>query len=491
MIDAIGRVMGWKLGLFNVDPLSQQTLVSDGLYGTNTRYPEGTAVRLQAVSMHRDVGSTACPGNYLKDYVHGTIANKARATQGSMLYSPSVNTASRAYGSSTGFTVSATTPRAQSWSLKVYGKCSTWPLRTLTGSTSGNVVSAYWDLRTDGGAFVIPGSYRLELSSPGSITWNHDVTVSATMASPSSDCVTMRLAGDTRWQTSAIVGGQVNPSGTTVVVVSSKPGHLVDGVVAAPFAHALGAPILLSDGSSLAADVVVELKRRGATKAYVIGGPIALSSAVDDQLRSLGITPVRVAGDTAYDTSAKVASAAKSLGVMSGKVFVASSASGHLVDALTAGSAGVGLKMPVLLMSRDYVPEATKQALRDLGASSAVLLGGDLAISSKGYSMLKSLVPVTRIAGSTAFDTSAMIADLAARSQPTDTITLVSRDPDALVDALSGGAFGRIMLLSARTSLSTATSKWVAAHDVSQVRVIGGPLAISQGVVDGLDETLR
>ncbi|HEU4490626.1 MAG TPA: FG-GAP-like repeat-containing protein [Jiangellales bacterium] len=67
VIDAYGRLFGWKLALHGVDP-------------TVTTRLGGTAFR--TVSGHRDAGSTECPGQRLYDRL-GTIRSLAKAHQGS------------------------------------------------------------------------------------------------------------------------------------------------------------------------------------------------------------------------------------------------------------------------------------------------------------------------------------------------------------------------------------------------------------------------
>jgi flagellar hook assembly protein FlgD len=55
---ALVSLIAWRLDLAHVDPLSKVARVSSG----NPRYPAGTAVTLNAISGHRDVYPTSCPG---------------------------------------------------------------------------------------------------------------------------------------------------------------------------------------------------------------------------------------------------------------------------------------------------------------------------------------------------------------------------------------------------------------------------------------------
>jgi N-acetylmuramoyl-L-alanine amidase/Domain of unknown function (DUF4214) len=58
---ALAELVGWKLSLHGVTPNGRVTLTSAG--GGTSKYAAGAAVALPTIFGHRDVGSTACPGN--------------------------------------------------------------------------------------------------------------------------------------------------------------------------------------------------------------------------------------------------------------------------------------------------------------------------------------------------------------------------------------------------------------------------------------------
>ena len=62
-MDAVARLIGWKLSLHGVPVLGRVTLESLG--GADNRYRAGTNVTFQRVSGHRDGCATSCPGNRL------------------------------------------------------------------------------------------------------------------------------------------------------------------------------------------------------------------------------------------------------------------------------------------------------------------------------------------------------------------------------------------------------------------------------------------
>ncbi len=59
---SVSRVFAWKLAMYGRSPYGSAVLTSSG--GGTSRYPAGVVVTKPVVMGHRDVGSTACPGQY-------------------------------------------------------------------------------------------------------------------------------------------------------------------------------------------------------------------------------------------------------------------------------------------------------------------------------------------------------------------------------------------------------------------------------------------
>jgi len=58
-VDALERLLAWKLDFGHVDPLGTATLTSGG---SGNRYPAGTKAAFDTISGHRDATATICPG---------------------------------------------------------------------------------------------------------------------------------------------------------------------------------------------------------------------------------------------------------------------------------------------------------------------------------------------------------------------------------------------------------------------------------------------
>ena len=75
-LDALARLIGWKLTLHGVPVQGQVTVTSAG--GASNRYRSGTPVTLERISGHRDGDATSCPG----DVLYGQLADlRARAAR--------------------------------------------------------------------------------------------------------------------------------------------------------------------------------------------------------------------------------------------------------------------------------------------------------------------------------------------------------------------------------------------------------------------------
>lgn len=74
---AAGTLLGWKLGSAGIDPTGTVAITSGG----SNKYPAGTNLTIPRIIGHRDVGLTACPGEYLYSQL-ATIRTAAKSAQG-------------------------------------------------------------------------------------------------------------------------------------------------------------------------------------------------------------------------------------------------------------------------------------------------------------------------------------------------------------------------------------------------------------------------
>jgi hypothetical protein len=97
----------------------------------------------------------------------------------------------------------------------------------------------------------------------------------------------------------------VSASGTTenVAVVVSTP---ADAIVAAPYAKAMGYELVYTPTDELSDDAKRELEKNNIDKVIIVGGTVAVSNNVENQIKELKINTQRVWGETRIETSQKV-----------------------------------------------------------------------------------------------------------------------------------------------------------------------------------------
>ena len=250
-------------------------------------------------------------------------------------------------------------------------------------------------------------------------------------------------------------------------VVLATDQHYPDALASAYLAKDLGTGTLLTPGGSLSAVTATALRKEGITHVYVVGGPLAVSTAVVETLeatpaytcggtRPLGthITVTRIAGATATTTAAAIATfpAASLVGRLdlagayagtdalggkgrdnttAGSASAGPSATGALPTAIVATEAGFqdaeaaatlsyAGDLPVLLTTPGSLPTATRAALLSLGIRQVIVTGGPLAVSTAVVSALESMgISVLRVAGADYTGTAVELAGLETGSAAT------------------------------------------------------------------------
>ena len=211
-IDAIARLLGWKMTLHGI-PCEGTVLVTSGGGSTN-RYSYGTKVTMQRISGHRDGCSTECPGNALYAQLPD-IRTKSSAHAGVLPTGARITcvptTTEVDYGQDAVFSGVATnadgTPAAgQRVSLQKVGKSGTWV--TIEHATTGS----------DGG-----WSARYRWVRTGRVRARIEGAVSPSAVSRSSRCCRPgRGRRASRAGGLVAVSGTVQPSSAVDVLVERK-----------------------------------------------------------------------------------------------------------------------------------------------------------------------------------------------------------------------------------------------------------------------------
>ncbi|MFI6587329.1 cell wall-binding repeat-containing protein [Embleya sp. NPDC050493] len=263
------------------------------------------------------------------------------------------------------------------------------------------------------------------------------------------------------------------------VAVLTRSDAFYDGLAGAGLAGAKGGPMLLTPKEGLAPAVSAELARilsPGAT-VYVLGDEGVVSAAVDTQIRALGLTPKRLAGNTVAETGVAIANELTSAPK---EVFVATAA--EYYDALAAGAAAGSTPGATVVFSwGNTLPAATANYLRGLDRTKTkVTAVGGPAVVALGSAAIG--IDATAD-GRTAPDTAKLLAEHAFTHPKAAALATMA----TWQDALTGGALiaGKgPLLLATQTALPQGSADYLTAEAASLDRVVavGGSDVLNDAV---------
>ncbi len=336
-------------------------------------------------------------------------------------------------------------------------------------------------------------------------------TAAAAAADDGSDVSVTRYGGADRYETSLqvaeAVAADADGSLSSVVLVSGR--RWTDAVVAAPLAGALGAPVLMTPPDELRADALEFLQRVGVSSAVVVGpdasggehGPgRGVGAGVLEALGEAGIAAERVTGDDRFGTG--VAAARRvTPGTMGALGRTAVIASGEVfADALVAGLVAARGIHPVLLSSPGELHAGVAAYLDEASIEHVVLMGGTAALSAAVEQSVEDLgIDVSRVAGSTRYDTAVKAAELAdGRYSDTagkpcfDTGTIGVARARVPFDSFSAAPLlGRLcapLVLADPKQIPADTAGFLDAardaRDALGLQVFGGDAAVSQAAIN-------
>lgn len=200
-----------------------------------------------------------------------------------------------------------------------------------------------------------------------------------------------------------------------VVLVSGQ--QWTDAVVAAPLAGALEAPVLTTPSSELRSDAAAFLRRTGVSDALIVGADSdtdGVGPSVVTELEALGISVERVARPDQYATSVAAARRLGTPGDMRGHGRTAIVASGRVfADALVAGPFAARGRHPILLTKPSIFRRDVARYLTETDVEHVILMGGTSAMPEIIEESITDLgIEVTRLAGTTRYDTAVAAAEL-------------------------------------------------------------------------------
>jgi len=316
-------------------------------------------------------------------------------------------------------------------------------------------------------------------------------------AAATSGFTDVRYGGQDRYDTAAQVGQAAFPNGAINAVIASGE-NFPDALAGAYLAGVKSAPMLLTPSARLSDFTAAALRQLKTKNVFLLGGPNAISPAVESQLSSQASTSqqggnlvvTRIAGPGRYDTAALIATNGGPVGAIGNAPTAVVASGANFPDALSGGPASVAKNFPILLTDPSFEPQQTENALEQLGITNILLLGGTSAVSDGAKSQLShnGSRTVTRIAGADRTDTAAQFYEFGITnlSFSVGKVALangtVFPGPDALAGApLAGHAPTGILLAATADTLGSFTTNEISKHasTLTLGLIFGGSASIS------------
>lgn len=213
--------------------------------------------------------------------------------------------------------------------------------------------------------------------------------------------------------------------------------------------------------------------------------PLLLISLLTTTVSAAEKQVSRISGDNRYDTSVEIS---KKSWPRADTVII--SVGHQFPDALSGAPLAYSLKAPILLSDSNSLPVVVEREIKRLGATKAIVLGGEKVISNKVVNKLISLnLSVERLNGRDRYETSVEIANKMNNAADTAIIAFGGNFPDSLAIAAYAARMGYPILLTDRTNLPQNVKE--VTKKFKQTIVVGGEQVVSSSVLKQLPNPRR
>ncbi|TKC17007.1 cell wall-binding repeat-containing protein [Robertmurraya kyonggiensis] len=183
-----------------------------------------------------------------------------------------------------------------------------------------------------------------------------------------------RIAGTSRYDTSALIASKINSS--TAIYANGRT--FPDALASAPYAARNRFPILLTNANNLPDTI----KHQTRAASIVLGGELAIDKNVEAQLKNV----TRISGQSRYETNVKIV---EFFDDQVNKAFITTGT--NFADALTGSILAAKENEPVMLTKPEKATGSTLLFLKIRNTTSFDLLGGNLAVTDQVENALKGL----------------------------------------------------------------------------------------------------
>ncbi|PAE25804.1 SpoIID/LytB domain-containing protein [Bacillus sp. 7894-2] len=285
-----------------------------------------------------------------------------------------------------------------------------------------------------------------------------------------------RLGGMDRFDVAINVSKNGWSTANTVVLANWEA--FGDALAAAPLAYKHNGPLLLTKPKSLTPRIKDEIKRLKTKNVIIVGGPISVSDGIVSELKGMGISVKRIAGNSRMQVAENIA---KEIG-SSSKVVIADGF--NFPDALSIAPYAAKNGYPILLTNNKHNLEKSTQSLIDSrNITQTIISGGPLSVSDTVYN---SVPNPKRFGGNHRYDVSAKIANAYFSNSQNAFITRGDVFADALTGSVLAAKNNAPILLIKPDSLTTVIGKSIANNVFDQFTILGGPISVNESVANNL-----
>lgn len=305
-----------------------------------------------------------------------------------------------------------------------------------------------------------------------------------------------RLYGKDRFETALTISRSSFLLSESVVIANGM--QFADALAGVPLAKKLGAPILLTKQDSLPEGTIDEIKRLGASNAYILGGPGAVSEKIEIELDDNGINVERLFGKNRFETAVSVA---QKISDEPSVIFFAYY--NDFADALSVSTPAAVIGAPIVYLPTDgEIDRATMSYLESIkrGVKKAYVIGGSGVISDRMMRTAERALDmdideIVRLSGKDRYETCTQVNKEFSHILTGDSVCTATgtRFPDVLAGGVFAADKGAPLVLvngdAKKPMLPECLKEYLSIRKASSVYVFGGTGAVSdelaQLVADG------
>lgn len=297
-----------------------------------------------------------------------------------------------------------------------------------------------------------------------------------------------RIFGKTRYETSYEIFKKGWAYSETAILVTGT--DYADALTSAPLASKNDAPILLVRNASLNSQSELKslLVEKEVKNIYIVGGTSRIPDSFESELSQLGIKSIRLAGQTRYETSVKVA---QELGSTTSEVAIAYGLG--FADGLSISSVAAIRQMPILLTNTNSIPDVVREYINDVGINKTYVIGLESVVSKE---VENNLTNVERLGGANRYETNASIFNRFKDDINLWNVYVASAldFPDALSsNALAARSHSFVLLANPKYQQDISRSILVDnKNEINDIFVLGGSTVLSDDILYNLGiETIK